>query len=185
MVDPFKEGKRKMAKYRFDEIESQADLDRLIREVKENSSNNYSQASERTQRKIENLEGQIQRLNEELDEQEKEFNSVYEELTSEMKEYESALDEAYSANDTYELTDMLNEAGIDPRFHELVINNGGLTSAMEEEEFMDSIGGVLERYPEFGLNQESVLAERFEDTPDAEFESEEQQQPEYIRHTNQ
>lgn len=173
-----------MAKYRFDELESQADLDRLVREVKENSSNNYSQASERTQRKVENLESQVQRLTEELNIKDEEHAKILNEYDNQIKEYQESLDEAYAANDTYELSDMLNAAGIEPRFQDLVIKSGELNSGMEPEEFQSRIDGVLEQYPEFGLKDNSVLSENFDDRNPAEEEQQESQVFDYTK-TNQ
>lgn len=164
-----------MAKYRFEDLGSQADLDRLLREVRSTSSDNYSEAAERTQRKLEKLQADNRSLVQELNQLEANHKETIEELTSHMKDYETKLEEAYAANDTYELADMLNEAGIPEKYHEFAIFQGGLTSDMEAEEFTESINGLLETHPEFGLRSGSHLAEQFEETPEAEYASEEEQ----------
>lgn len=163
-----------MAKYKIDAIQTQADLDEIIKAIRDESSSNYTDASARTQRKIENLEQQLKAAHQEMNEMEEEFQETLREVEETISEYDQALSEAYEANDTYELSDRLNDANIDPRFHDLMIRNG-LNGDMKEEEFNEAINQFLERFPEAGLADDSPLKDEVVDPAAAEADDEDQE----------
>lgn len=138
-----------MAKYKIDNITSQEELDALIDEIRSSSKMNHEDAAARTQAKLEALEANIRIYQEEL----QGAANYISELEYVADQYENDLYEAYSANDTYELADMLQEHHFNPKFNDLVIQAGGLHSDMSSEEFGEAISRVKEAYPEFALNE--------------------------------
>lgn len=124
-------------------------IEALVEKTREQTKLNYSEAAERHQKKFNALQTERDNYKELLGETKENLAKIQ----KERDQFELSFNESAKQLDNHNLTKILKEKNINPKFNDLVIKNYELHSKLDAKVLDQKIKDISENYPEFMVNE--------------------------------